>query len=482
LDLSAYPEAPWVMDAVQGLREKSLLRSQPAADLPDEPRFGMYLSIWEYAHQKLAASGMAEAVHARHAAYYLTLSEGLAKGALTNSPTMCRLAVERENFLEIYHRAVAVSPATIESVTRSLQAVLALDPVHSVKGPFGPHLQLLDQALRHSDMPGVPLRLRGWALDARGRCRRLLGQMAECLQDHQAALEIATSTGDKVLEGVSCQMLGLVNQNMGHLDVARQMYARALAAVRSMPHLPYEGRILMALGYLHLEEGKLSEALELLTQAVTLLNAQGEIRFEGIALSHRGYVLLELGQQDEAHRCFDRAIQLSREACDRRTEGLIYGTYGDEAFLEGRLDQALLYYEQTLTLLREVDERRFQDLYMCRKGGVLAAMGQLAQAEEALEQAGANLSGSIDAVFQTVMAIHAAQLQLARARAALASGGGDLTARLGHIRSLIQDCEATGPATEEYPEGLPSKVSQSDEVRLSVRMLKQDLERFVPTR
>ena len=73
-ELSAWPEAPAAMDAVQALVDKSLLRTWNRADAGrydlEEPHFGMYLSIHEYAAEKLKASrpgalGLAEERHGR---------------------------------------------------------------------------------------------------------------------------------------------------------------------------------------------------------------------------------------------------------------------------------------------------------------------------------------------------------------------------------------------------------------------------------
>ena len=76
LDLSTWPDAPSAMDAVQALVDKSLLRTWSAGepgrfDL-DEPYFGMYLSIHEYAAQKCQASGPQEErqTQRRHGEYF----------------------------------------------------------------------------------------------------------------------------------------------------------------------------------------------------------------------------------------------------------------------------------------------------------------------------------------------------------------------------------------------------------------------------
>jgi predicted ATPase/class 3 adenylate cyclase len=75
LDLSEFPVPISVLDVVQALVDKSLLRSIASVDDQrydvDEPYFGMYVSIREYARQKLHANGTRErAVEDRHGAYF----------------------------------------------------------------------------------------------------------------------------------------------------------------------------------------------------------------------------------------------------------------------------------------------------------------------------------------------------------------------------------------------------------------------------
>src|SRR6185436_11017805 len=76
------PSAPWAVDVVQSLVDKSLLRTMGArAEVERQPtvRLGMYVSLQEYARRKLAEDGAipggsgAEAVHSaeeRHGRWY----------------------------------------------------------------------------------------------------------------------------------------------------------------------------------------------------------------------------------------------------------------------------------------------------------------------------------------------------------------------------------------------------------------------------
>jgi predicted ATPase len=69
------------LDGLASLVDKSLLYqvdsadSDPSWDEGGEPRFMMLETIWEYAQERLHASGEAEAARRAHAQYYLTLAE-----------------------------------------------------------------------------------------------------------------------------------------------------------------------------------------------------------------------------------------------------------------------------------------------------------------------------------------------------------------------------------------------------------------------
>ena len=118
LELGAWPEAPPAIDAVQALVDKSLLRAWlPKAhsrlDI-DEPYFGMYLSIHEYASDKLRAQGADTMIHAqqRHGRWCARFGTDEAIDALSahggvrrrhaltlevdNLAAACRRAVERQ--------------------------------------------------------------------------------------------------------------------------------------------------------------------------------------------------------------------------------------------------------------------------------------------------------------------------------------------------------------------------------------------------
>ncbi len=82
LDLSECADAPPVMDVIESLIDKSLLRVwMPAIGVRpdlDEPHFGMYISIHEYAADKLDSRGpdARRVAEERHGRYFASLGFG----------------------------------------------------------------------------------------------------------------------------------------------------------------------------------------------------------------------------------------------------------------------------------------------------------------------------------------------------------------------------------------------------------------------
>src|SRR5262249_5268302 len=78
--LRPWPDAPWVVDIVQSLVDKSLLRilpcKEPAGDRVPEVRFGMYVSIQEYARGKLDGEEAERAAEERHGMWFARYGKG----------------------------------------------------------------------------------------------------------------------------------------------------------------------------------------------------------------------------------------------------------------------------------------------------------------------------------------------------------------------------------------------------------------------
>ena len=62
ISLDTFEDAPWVLDVIESLHDKSLLHTWHVPEFPDEIRFGIYESVRMYALEKLASASQEEVV------------------------------------------------------------------------------------------------------------------------------------------------------------------------------------------------------------------------------------------------------------------------------------------------------------------------------------------------------------------------------------------------------------------------------------
>jgi predicted ATPase len=241
VDLSAHAEAPWTLDVLQALRDKSLLTTEAGSMAGVETRLGLYASVRAYAADKLVALGLEDAAVARHAAHYLARGRALAAAIVSSAggdacdvpgaahaeaaAALARLVPEVENLLAVFRRAVEQSARTGSfrvgmvgpalpppRANRALAAALVLSAALTRVGPFGLCLSVLDSAVAcasvlpgagepASDLPpaGVDAHLFARVLAARAAMRTLAGRDADGAADVARAQRVAASIGDAAL-------------------------------------------------------------------------------------------------------------------------------------------------------------------------------------------------------------------------------------------------------------------------------------------
>jgi predicted ATPase len=131
IDLAGYRDTD-VIDALESLCDKSLLRRTASPELPEEARFGLFESIRDFASSKLEALGSFPAARERHAEYYIAYAESWA-GADTYPRVRERarhLAAERENIWVLVEPALAAESRTGESAALAIRALATLVPIY----------------------------------------------------------------------------------------------------------------------------------------------------------------------------------------------------------------------------------------------------------------------------------------------------------------------------------------------------------------
>jgi predicted ATPase len=371
LDLSAHPGAPTALDAIEALRDHSLLAASPAADGAGRLRFSPYRSVREYARERLIELGGRDAAMMRHARHYVAQGRIWAERHETSRAreALVWLTRETENLLAAHRRMLSRPGAGAEL---ALGAALALDPLLASVGPGSLRLALLDAALSAADEETIDPELRVRALEARADANRLVGRAQEAIADAQAALALATSSCARAAVGRVLGGLGVLALMQGRLGEGRGLLERAVSIDREAKQRREEGRALGLLGSLDALEGRLDRAWTMLEKAIAVHREVGDLRFEATNTGNLAVVAHDAGRLSEARVHCERALALCREAGNRRLEAEVLGLLAVVAHEEDRPESARDLYGRALAMHREVGNRRAEGPLLAYEGAFLA--------------------------------------------------------------------------------------------------------------
>jgi predicted ATPase/predicted negative regulator of RcsB-dependent stress response len=450
VDLSACPEAPWTVDVVHALVDKSLVR--PTA----QGRFDLLVSVQEYAAEKLRTAGAVEGsgpaaelmAQQRHGLHFALRGQRDALEALDAHGGVARrrdLSLELENVVAACHRAVGRGDA--ETAMATLAAAWA---VLRLSGPATTGLEL-GRAV--TAMPN--LAQRAPALSVLGQACSAHGRMDEARTCLETALAMNRERGNRRDEGSNLTNLGNLHKDLGSMDEAGACYEAALAIHREVSNRSAEGGTVNNLGNLHMAQGRQDEARECYERAlaihrevgnrnfegITLCNlgmvnsyqlegaAQGcmeaalaihrEVgnrRFEGITLNHLGDLHLPRGCLVEARASYEAALLVARTVGNRHSEGQVLGSLGRLNTEQGLLDEARTCYEAALVILREVRDPRSEGQVLGKLGNLHLTRGLMDEARTCLEAALALHREVGDRQFEGIAAVNLGYLHLEQGR------------------------------------------------------------------
>ena len=395
LDLDAWPEAPWVVDVMQSLVDKSLLRTrvprmEPGEGVP-ETRLGMYESLQEYARLKLreenaipaGGSGVAaaRAAEERHGRYYARYgSQDEIDGLDQHGGVGRRHGLGRElgNLVAACRQSVARG----DSET-ALAAYRAASHVLFLRGPLEMAVKMGLEVLASMSRPEHQARilfLLGWA-------ELFSGRMAGAQRHLEAALATFRELGDRGNEGVACGTLAILEMNQGRMKEAHAHYAHELAIDRELGNRVREGISLLNLGEFHRRQGQMEEARAHFEAALTLCREVGNRRVEGMLRNNLGQLHRRQGRMEEARAHLEAALAIDREVGSRLAEGNALNTLGCVYFELGDLQAASTHFQAALTIHREMGSRFMEGLTIGNLGQLHFEQGHMEEARAQYEAA-----------------------------------------------------------------------------------------------
>jgi predicted ATPase/class 3 adenylate cyclase/Tfp pilus assembly protein PilF len=412
LDLSGYDDAPWPVDVLQSLVQKSLVR--PVAD----DRFDLLVSVQEYAAEHLRTELRYEgsgatariAAEARHGSYFAGLDERAATA---------HACVELDNLIAACRRASARGDT--ETVARTLEHAWA---GLRLRGPYRTAVELASfvegaapptpvLSARVNIVAGDALQFCGKSSDARARldaalaiaraigdrrceCNALIylsvldsfegnpESMGACLE---AALSIAARLDDRRLLSGARNGLGQLETILGRPDKARAHYEQAMSSAREAHYPRLECATLANLAIVHGRMGALDKARSHAEAALTLAREMSDRRLEGNTLCQLGLLQFLEGRLAEAQESLESALVVARDMGNSSLAIVVLCNLGMVRERANDLDNAQSYLEQALAIAREVGHKRPEGQVLGYLGLVYARRAAFAQARGCLETA-----------------------------------------------------------------------------------------------
>ncbi|MFL5343789.1 MAG: ATP-binding protein [Hyalangium sp.] len=497
--LALPPDSPDVLEVIQSLRGKSLLRTAPTGDLAGERRLALYESVREYASERLAEPGAEAPVVARHASFFLEHARRLTRMLHGSSgiEALRRMSAERENLLAVCDHALAERPATPESVARALGGLIALEPDVTAHGPMELTLERLDRALELAASLPVDARLRAEALAVRGRASLELGRLAAARKDleeartafhalgvgapqkralvelsmvarHEgdtnsawalvAVAQALPSGGERWLDGYAVGNLGLVELSRSGASAAVPHLRAALDVFRGLGDSTFELVFLINYAFAIGELGRTREAVALLEEALNKSTQVGNRFGHAIAQVNIGCLLLEENRAAEAAGHLEAAVPIGRQLGSRVLEACARGELGRAYLGLGVPEKAQLHLREAVASLAEVS-RRHMLRFSAHLAAVHAVLGQTRAAQEDFLSLEATSEVREDPVLRELVSLLRATVDLAAARAEPPS-------------EPIEQGVAAARQRLERARRAPSAAASSD-LRASLRWLEQ---------
>ena len=372
LDLTAIAAAPWVVDVIGSLVDKSLVRPRGA------DRFDLLVTVHVYAAERLQQDALhvgsgqqaLTAAQRRHVDWFAGL------GPVRATEGRCE---ELDNLVVACRRAVALAEGDL--------AAGALEGAAAALGRRGPYDAGVSLGEAVCAIPGLQGRAAANALRILSgfhlNCRR--PDLARALQAQ--ALEHAVAADDRLCLARLSALMAMQLLREGKPDEGKTESRQTIALARSLGDRRVEGRAQLTLGALEVRTGHFTAAQESFSRALALAAELGDLRMRGGILHSLSALLGQLGHQDQAIDSLEEALAIAREADDRLGQGDALGSLGWSYFLQGRHEESLKTSMSALELQRELGSVQKQGTSLCNLAIARVALGQTEQAQADFEGA-----------------------------------------------------------------------------------------------
>ncbi len=351
-----------------GLVEQSLVVADDDGD-----GYRMLETVGEYAREKLAVAGDANAVRERHRDFFLALAVN-AETNLTGPEQATWLHLlenEHDNFRSALEYCLVAGSGSHAAALRLCGAL------HWFWIMRGYRAEGLGWCVRVLGMEGIdtPTPERAIALHAAGILAFHLGGFPAALAYHEESLAIARGLSDH--KGIARATIALSNLRLrqGDVTAARTLCEEALALSRSLQDPWLTQQSLNGLGNAAGDMGEHSIAKSFFEESLAIARQRADRVRIAILLNNLGSVTFEQGEPSTARALFEESLAIRRELED--PGGIAYALSGlaDVALQQGDYSAAGAFSRDALSIRRALGDKMGIAELLEKQAAVFGAIG-----------------------------------------------------------------------------------------------------------
>ncbi len=300
-----------ILDQLTQLCDKSLMRQE---EFDGEPRFMMLETIREYALDKLAERGEAEATCQRQAEYYLQLADQASAkmSGAEQASWLLRLERELDNVRAVLGWALEGSDAET-----ALRLCGTLWQFWLIRGYLTEGRSWIMQALGKAAV--ISPKWRSSALNTAGILAAHQGDRMQARSLFEQCLMLRRDLEDSLGIANTINSLGALAYFDKDYAAALPLYSESLAIMRELNDKAGTSRVLNNLGLLHENQGDYQAARALLNEALDIDRELGDE--EGIAteLQNLGNISYNEGNYVAAEKDYRQSLQFYASLGDKQS-------------------------------------------------------------------------------------------------------------------------------------------------------------------
>ena len=201
------------------------------------------------------------------------------------------------------------------------------------------------------------------------------GEYSSAIATAQIAIELAGTTGSRILEAESSLACGIAYWRHSDLRSAVYQLERALNLASQTQQVSLEADCYHSLGVVAEMQSDYPAARDYLERALQLYREMDNQRGESAALNSLGVVATKINDLAAARVHLEGALRLKRQIGDRFGEGVVLANLGFIASTMGDIPASKEYFQLNLSLCREINDREGEATALAGLANALGEVG-----------------------------------------------------------------------------------------------------------